>query len=314
MAIVHGYVPNDGDAWHYTLDHLQQYYERVRTRVDRQAPLPDKKSLLDLVNEPAPAIMEDTIGPYLDSARLLGQRTADLHLALGSPNDKPVFAPEPITITYQRSLYHSMRGYAVQVLQLLRQFAGLVPEEARVDAEKVLSSEAQIISTFMNIAARKINAMRIRIHGDYHLGQVLHAGNDFVIIDYEGEPARPLTERRLKRSPLRDVSGMIRTLYYAAYAHLIGGSTSVLRPEDVPVLEPWAQAWYAWVSSVFLKAYLEAMKDSNLLPKNSDQLKTLLNVLLLDKAIYEIGYELNHRPGWIKLPLRGVLQILETSV
>ena len=152
--------------------------------------------------------------------------------------------------------------------------------------------------------------MRIRCHGDYHLGQVLYTGNDFVIIDFEGEPARHLGERRIKRSPLRDVASMIRSFHYAAYVALHGQASTLLRAEDLPVLEEWARAWYLWVSASFLKSYLELMANTPILPPSREGMQVLLDAYLLDKSIYEVNYELNNRPDWVILPLRGILQIM----
>jgi len=141
---------------------------------------------------------------------------------------------------------------------------------------------------------------------------VLYTGRDFVIIDFEGEPARPLSERRIKVSPLRDVAGMLRSFHYASYAALFGQVPGV-RPEDFPALEPWACFWYTWVSVAFLKAYLAAAKDEPFLPKDPTELQVLLDAYLLAKAVYELGYELNNRPDWLKVPLRGLIQLLVTS-
>jgi maltose alpha-D-glucosyltransferase / alpha-amylase len=150
------------------------------------------------------------------------------------------------------------------------------------------------------------------VHGDYHLGQVLYTGRDFVIIDFEGEPARPLSERRIKRSPLRDVAGMLRSYHYVSYAALFGQIPSI-RPEDFPALEPWAKFWYTWVSVAFLKAYLTTAKEDPILPKDPTELQVLLEVYLLEKAVYELGYELNNRPEWVKVPVQGLLQLLTVS-
>jgi maltose alpha-D-glucosyltransferase/alpha-amylase len=160
---------------------------------------------------------------------------------------------------------------------------------------------------------RKISAARIRCHGDYHLGQVLYTGKDFVIIDFEGEPARPLSERRIKRSPLRDVAGMIRSFHYAAHSALLHQSSLALKPENLLALERWAQFWYVWVSSSFLRCYLKGVEQTELIPDDPEQLKILLDVYLLEKAIYEIGYELNNRPHWLKVTLQGILQLLKAK-
>jgi len=310
LGVLHGYIRNEGDAWRYTLDSLGRFFEQVLAQPGRQAPLPFGDSPLEISEENIPPLVEETIGTYLESARLLGQRTAELHLALASAMDDPNLNPEPYSVIYQRSLYHSLRGFAIRVLQLLRHNQKLLPKEVRGEAQKVLALEDSIISHYNKITGQKISAMRIRCHGDYHLGQVLYTGNDFVIIDFEGEPGRPLGERRIKRSPLRDVAGMIRSFHYASHVALRGQTSTVLREEDQPVLEEWAQAWYLWVSAAFLKSYLELMADVPVLPKNRDELKITLDAFLIDKALYEVNYELNNRPDWVGVPLKGILQVL----
>jgi maltose alpha-D-glucosyltransferase/alpha-amylase len=182
-------------------------------------------------------------------------------------------------------------------------------------AEHLLELEPEVDQRFRALFGRTLAAMRIRCHGDYHLGQVLYTGKDFVIIDFEGEPARSLTDRRLKRSPLRDVAGMLRSFHYATYNALffdksIGGG---LRPEEQQTLEPWARFWYLCVAAVFLKAYLQAAGGASFLPQARDELRVLLDIYLLEKALYELKYELNNRPEWVRIPLRGILELLETA-
>jgi trehalose synthase-fused probable maltokinase len=151
--------------------------------------------------------------------------------------------------------------------------------------------------------------MRIRCHGDYHLGQILFTGKDFVIIDFEGEPGRPLTARRIKASPLKDVAGMIRSFHYAAHAGRFREVTGSLSPAQAVELEQWAQAWYQWTASTFLRAYLAEIAPTELLPAHSDHLRVLLNAYILEKMVYEMTYELNNRPDWVILPLQGILEI-----
>jgi maltose alpha-D-glucosyltransferase/alpha-amylase len=182
------------------------------------------------------------------------------------------------------------------------------------DAETLLSLENQLLKKFRSILDRKTGGRRIRIHGDFHLGQVLFTGRDFVIIDFEGEPARPLGERRIKRSPLRDVAGMLRSFDYAAYATLPGyGVSSVVRSEDLPVLEPWVRFWSTWSSSVFLVSYLEKIKGAKLLPSSAVGRELLLKFLILEKLVYELGYELNNRPHWLRIPAQAIIQELEDN-
>ncbi len=313
LGILQGFVPNEGDAWQYTLDSLTGYFEQALARPANEAPQERGHChILDRVNQETPALAYELMGTYLQSAELLGQRTAELHLALASASDNSRFSPEPFTTLYQQSLYQAMRNHTAQTLQLLRDRSRSWPEALREEASQILDREGEIFGRIRALTARKISALRIRCHGDYHLGQVLYTGNDFVIIDFEGEPARPLSERRIKRSPLRDVAGMLRSFHYATHAALSDQVPHAdVRPTDLPSLEPWADFWYTWTSAAFLKSYLQTATTSNFLPQTREELETLLDAFLIEKAIYEVGYELNNRPDWIGIPVQGILHLLE---
>jgi maltose alpha-D-glucosyltransferase/alpha-amylase len=172
-----------------------------------------------------------------------------------------------------------------------------------------VKAEEEILSVFMRLLRQKITTTKIRFHGDFHLGQVLHTGKDFVIIDFEGEPARPLSERRLKRSPLRDVAGMIRSFHYAVSTALLQEAS--VRPADIAGLEPWASAWFHAVSGIYLNSYMAAVVDAPFIPEQKKERDLLLKCFLLEKAVYEVGYELNNRPDRVIVPLRGIEHILE---
>ncbi|MDP8961621.1 MAG: maltose alpha-D-glucosyltransferase [Actinomycetota bacterium] len=315
VAILQGFVPNEGDAWSYTLDGLGRYYERAMSEraahVEERLRIP-ARSLVDLARLDVPVEAEDFIGPYLSSAELLGRRTAEMHLALASNREDPAFTPEPFTTLYQRSLYQSMRTLARRSFQLMRRRLRVLGEGERSDAERLLKREDFVVERFQELVTAKIFSSRIRIHGDYHLGQVLNTGRDFVVIDFEGEPARSLGERRLKRSVLRDVAGMLRSFDYAAYAGLFEQIERglVSAGEHAAELERWTRYWGTWVSATFLRAYLDALGPVSLVPRDPEVLRLLLDVYLLEKAIYELGYELNNRPTWVRIPLQGVLQLI----
>jgi maltose alpha-D-glucosyltransferase/alpha-amylase len=180
-------------------------------------------------------------------------------------------------------------------------------------AQEVLNRQEQIMGRFQLLLNQKITAMRTRTHGDYHLGQVLYTGKDFIIIDFEGEPARSLGERRMKRSALRDVAGMLQSFNYAAKMALRNEIESGMsRAENLPVMEQWAQFWYSWVSAAFLNTYLEVASKGSFLPQTTSELQVLLDAYVLEKVIYELGYELNNRPDWVEIPLRRILQLQES--
>jgi maltose alpha-D-glucosyltransferase/alpha-amylase len=314
LGVLQEFVQNECDAWTYTLDCLDRYFERVFTEESSVAleeiPVPSTPLLL-LAEEPVPALANDVVGPYLQSAELLGRRTAELHAALSSPPGDNGFSPEAFTPLYQRSIYQSMRGVVAGVFPLLRGALPRLPESTLGDAREVLELEGRALERLQSVLQREISGMRIRCHGDYHLGQLLYTGKDFVIIDFEGEPGRPLGQRRLKRSPLRDVAGILRSFHYAVYTALFDQSArGLLQPERFPIAEAWAQLWYRYVGASFLRSYLRVMREYRVLPRNADETQILLDVFVLEKAIYELGYELNNRPDWVQVPLRGLLQEL----
>jgi maltose alpha-D-glucosyltransferase/alpha-amylase len=310
VGILQAWVPNEGDAWRWSLDRLKGYYQEALTR--DEAPAVDA-GLYELVEgPPPPPLVLETLGGFLESVRLLGRRTAEMHLALASDVEDPAFAPERYTTLYQRSLYQSLRNLAARVLETLREVRPSLAGETAVLADRLLERQDQLGAGLRSIIGERIDAPRIRCHGDYHLGQVLHTGNDFVIIDFEGEPVRSLGERRLKRSPLRDVAGMLRSFDYAARGSLLRFTAEgVVRPEDAPRLAPWSRAWRLWTSSAFLRSYLHGVEGAELVPRSRPQLETLLDVLLLEKAVYELGYELGSRPDWAIIPLHSILELIE---
>jgi maltose alpha-D-glucosyltransferase/alpha-amylase len=312
LGILQSYVPNQGDAWQYTLKALTAYYEQNQSATSL-AKLPGT-TILALAEQEIPRDTRQRIGSYLESARLLGARTAQLHLALSTSRDQPAFAPEPFTRANQRELVKSALDLLDWTFQSLRRQSERLTLNVREEADKVLHLEARLRQRIHLLEGFKISAMRTRIHGDYHLGQVLFTGGDFVIIDFEGEPARPLSERRSKSSPLQDVAGMLRSFHYAAYAPLLAKiSGQEVTEERLTVLNSWAQYWQVWVSAAFLREYLKTSGAASFIPKNREELAILLEVYVLTKAVYELGYELNNRPSWVRIPLQSVSTLLDAA-
>jgi len=305
LGILYPYVQSEGNAWDYSQDFLIRYYERVLSKLNQiEKPPALPTSYFEKIEQDIPEIMQELIGaPFMEMTYQLGKRTAGLHKALASPTTDNNFKPESFSVLYQRALFQSIQSLVKRVFLYLKKNCNKCPEGIQKDLQKILSLESKIISYYREILAKKIKAKKIRIHGDYHLGQVLYTGNDFYIIDFEGEPARPLGERRLKRSPLKDVAGMLRSFHYAAFSPLIQQKIT----GEYEDLEHWAKLWTYYVSKIFINAYLEYMGDSSLIPEEKTEISKLLNLYLLEKSVYEIGYEINNRPDWLAIPIKGIL-------
>jgi maltose alpha-D-glucosyltransferase/alpha-amylase len=307
LGVLQGYVPNEGDAWQLTLDNLRSYLDAtdLLRREIEEPPVPVHAGPLDLAASEPPELARELFGGYLESARLLGARTAELHLALSMDTESPAFVPEPFTPHYQRAAFQASRTLAGRVFAQAKERRVQIPQLVQI-----IDLEDEVVARLARLAETRIDAMRTRIHGDYHLGQVLHTGRDFVIIDFEGEPARPLGERRIKRTPLVDVVGMLRSFHYAAYRTLFGEGREPAT-ENPSMIEPWVLFWYAWVSGTFLRSYLETIGPATVLPTDDRQLAVLLDAVLIEKSLSEIRYELDNRPEWALLAIQGLLHALE---
>ncbi|NTW68672.1 MAG: maltose alpha-D-glucosyltransferase [Chlorobiaceae bacterium] len=310
LGILQCFVKNEGDAWQLSLGHLNRYYDDVLAKRSTGVALPE---LPALSGEPVkiPALMHELIGEaYLGMIEKLAERTAEMHLSLASLESDPAFAPEFFTTLYQRSIYQAMCEQVKRSMILIREIMHRLPHGQQELAALLVQKQDEIIRQFDPVRLEKIDTLKIRIHGDYHLGQVLFTGKDFVIIDFEGEPARPLSERKIKRSVFRDISGMLRSFDYAA-CNVLMESHSVIRPEDRQALEPWAELWSFYVGQHFIDTYFEKTRGSEIVPQDPKQREHLMRAYLMNKAVYELNYELNNRPEWATIPLRGILRLLE---
>jgi maltose alpha-D-glucosyltransferase/alpha-amylase len=305
QAVIQGLPPAEGAA-------AQREEAPTESSIGASTDIVISGSLVDLAKQESPPLAQETIGAYLHTAHLLGERTADLHVALAAIPDSSAFAREPFTRLYQRSLYQSMRSQARGTMELLRAQRRKLEGSVAELADQVLEQESAVLSRFSRLLQLRIEAQRIRCHGDYHLGQTLFTGKDWVIIDFEGEPERPVSERRIKASPLRDVAGMIRSLHYVANAAILGQTPSILLGHSAKhTAEQWAMFWYTWTAAAFLRAYGDRAAPAGFLPPDDLQLRTLLEAYLMEKSLYELRYELNNRPDWVRIPLEGILQLLE---
>jgi maltose alpha-D-glucosyltransferase/alpha-amylase len=317
LAILHRYVPNEGTAWQYTLDELSRFFERVLAlpAEQRQPPAPSL-SLAGFALGEIPPLVHELVGRYLDSAKLLGQRTAELHQALGAETYDPAFSPEAVTPLYQRSLYQSMRNVLQRTMHDLSRLKLQLPPESQTDADTVLAHQGRLLQRFRGLVSRRLGGRKIRCHGNLGLGELLFTGKDFVIIDFEGAPERSLGDRRVKRLPLVDVATMMRSFHHAALGALVTGGNhrgrapGIIRAEDLPVLQPWADAWFFWISALFVRAYEEHAAGTSFLPTSREDFEALLADFLLERALSDLAIELDHGSPWAAISLRGICQLL----
>ena len=300
LAIAEAAVPNQGSAWEFTIDELGRFYERSAARGGGvPLPRPDDR-------EPPPffAALEQW---YLTSAATLGRRTAELHAQLAAGTGVS-FSPEPLAGAALSALVADMRQRAEDAMRQLEARASSLPEAARPAAAHVLNGRAGLFERIERAGSLRSAGQQIRVHGDCHLGHVLRVDEDFVIIDFEGEPARPRAARRAKTSPLKDVASMTRSFGYAAQAALL--AFTVHAPEREAASLTWAATWEHWVTRAFLGGYKEALGSSPLLPDRGD-FAALLAAFVVDKAISELSYELGTRPDWVRIPLAGLASVLQ---
>ena len=292
LAVMQKKINASSGAWEWILENVKSHLEHT----------------LIISRKEEMFVAAPVSGLFLEMVALLGKRTAQMHLALAGETQDPDFVPESFSMLYQRSVYQSMSSQVRYVFSALKSAQKRLSGQLAKEVNDVVGFEKYIMQCFARMNRTKLSAKKIRIHGDYHLGQVLFTGKDFTIIDFEGEPARPLSERRLKRSALRDVAGMIRSFHYAAYAAVFLNQNP--GEGDVLFLEEAADRWYEEIVGVFIDSYFGTLGKVSFLPRTRKELTMLLNIYLLDKAVYEVGYELNNRPDWLIVPLRGIKNII----
>ena len=304
-------VENQGDAWGYMNDAIDRYYERVELgQEDHAVPTLKGTFVKPVEYDRTPELIQSLIGGApAERASLLGLRTAEMHIALAAHPETKDFGTEAFSLHYQRSLYSSLQTLVRTTYQTLDRSMKNLPEPFQDTAKEVQGLKKDVLQRFKRIYAHKIDALKIRTHGDYHLGQVLFTGRDFVILDFEGEPARSYSERRLKRSPLRDVAGMLRSFHYAAYNSLFNKEEYLQGNADY--LDQWAEQWNHYMSGFYLKSYLEKASEHSFIPSDQEDFNILIQTFLLEKAIYELNYELNNRPTWSIIPMKGILYVMQ---
>ena len=313
VGLLTSYVRNSTDGWMFTLDHLGLFFERALaiSREDPRFRALGPSEPFSLAGEPLPPIMGELLGNYTERARQVGEHLGNLHIALCSHPELPDFAPEPFTEFYRHSLYHGMLARFNRTLDNLRSNLMRLPDAARADSRLLLEREEDLRASLVPLRDTKIGGARIRHHGNFHLGQLLFTGTDVMITNFEGDISRPMSERRLKRTGIRDVAAMVRSFHYASHAVLYGHVPGIIAGrQSSPGLETWAQQWYQWVSAVFLEGYFSATRGASFLPAEAKEREIIFQAYLLEKALLEMDFELANRNDWIRIPVRGVLEQL----
>ncbi|MET0385206.1 MAG: maltose alpha-D-glucosyltransferase [Polyangiales bacterium] len=311
LAVLQQFVPNEGTAWSLTRRELGRYYERVLSQAQSALPpsVPTSRVVM-LAFEQVPPEVGELLGAYQEQAILLGTRTAQMHTALASVSNDPAFAPEPFSALDRRSLYQSFRNQVGRVTRTLRTQITKLPPDSQELARQVLSQERATLDRFEPLLHQTSDGLRIRCHGDYNLRQALWTGKDFVIVDFDGGSDKALSERRRKRSALRDVASMILSFHYAAETALLEG---VVRESDIPVAEPWATVWHNWVSAIFLRAYLQNTEGASFLPNNTESLSMLVERFVLARAFGHLGWELANPSDRVTIPLQVIARIMNNG-
>jgi maltose alpha-D-glucosyltransferase/alpha-amylase len=306
LGMMQQLVGSQGDGWKHATEQVQRFYDDVEGS-SLQPPKPGFDT--DLIPEVPPEGVGALMGPSLAAAETLGRRTAEMHLALASDSADVAFAPEPFTKEDLDAICRDAGAEAQKALQSLESPSAPLPDDVAAAAQRLLQSRDTLLERIRSAPALEFSASKIRVHGDYHLGQVLRAEDDYYLLDFEGEPARSIEQRRRKQSPLKDVAGMMRSFSYAAYAGLFNHIRS--RPADFERLEPWARIWQGWSTAAFLRGYFGTADGALFIPAAISQRDALLELFVLDKALYELNYELNNRPDWVRIPLHGIFELLE---
>jgi maltose alpha-D-glucosyltransferase / alpha-amylase len=318
LAVLHGFVPNEGDGWRHTRNHLTDFFERVpktrHSRVEVESSAPTNFYALSFVLADPPQLAKEHIGPYLSFAEIMGKRAAELHLILAQDNPDPAFTPEPFNDFYRQSLYHSYVGLTSRRFEFLRQRYSEMAEELRVLAARVLEQEDAIVSKFRAIFDQRVKSMRTRYHGRLHLGHLLVRNDDVIMFDFEGDPDLHLSERRIKRCPLRDVASMLHSFGYAAQSsvrQLISAERNELTA--LQRLRVWARFWYSHVSAAFLRGYWRTAKNAPYLPDSAAHQELLLSTHLLERALLDIRAEISEKRELAGMPLRVILHLLDAE-
>jgi maltose alpha-D-glucosyltransferase/alpha-amylase len=311
IGIMQEKIPNKGEAWNHTLDMIKGYFERIEATGAKSKDIQSVQAMdwippSNLHSDFRLLIGDDTI----KKVEQMALRIAEMHIALFNNKIDLKFTPIAFngdyTVWLKNRIIYQVNARFILVEENFKKLKGL----ARDYAEDFLDHREEITTRFLAFNEINLNSSRIRIHGDLHLGQILMTeDNDFYIIDYEGEPESTIRDRKVKQTPLKDVAGMLRSFHYAVYATIFSEKNNFKLSKEE--LFEAGEKYYKAISAVFLNRYVNTAMDNQLDIGYKAEIKYLLEYHLLEKAVYEIGYELKARPDWVIIPLTGIKQILE---
>ena len=309
LGLMQELVPNQGDAWQFMLDAINGVFENLARKNIKIDKLPDIRLFKRLKISEIPPEIIDWVGLSLfQRIQTLAQRTAEMHIALGSDIHDTAFTPTTYngdyTVWLKNRLLYQFQNRLNIIENSLHKLDGMALELAH----QFLENKKLIRKHFVEFDWTKMKSERIRIHGDYHLGQVLVNGDDFYLLDFEGEPESTIRDRKVKQPPLKDVAGMFRSFHYAIYATIFNNKEKY--PYEQEELFKAGEILFKYFVGTFLETYIEKAQNENLNIGYSHEIEFLLKYCILEKAVYELGYELNSRPRWAVIPLRGIQAIL----
>ncbi|HEX8461894.1 MAG TPA: alpha-amylase, partial [Segetibacter sp.] len=305
-------VENHGDGYSFMLTRINNFIERILAG-NKEELL--KTPLLGSLTEPLgfeelSVELQEFLGTTAsEQIRMIGVRTGEMHLALASGTNLKDFAPEDFSLHYQRSLFSSMQTTVRETFQFSHSVLSELPDNIKSELEEILSRKEEILILLKRIYAKKLDVLKIRIHGNFHLGQVLLTGKDITITDFGGDPIRSFSDRRLKRSPLRDVAAMIRSIRYVAYDGFL--ETSHVQKEEIKSILPFARIWAHYISGFFMRAYIDTVKNNQFIPTNKEDLQMMLDTYMLEKSMHDLNAELKNKGDSVIIPLRSIKAILD---
>jgi maltose alpha-D-glucosyltransferase/alpha-amylase len=317
IGALSSYVHSGTSGWTYTLDTLGMFFEHALAIPPEDPRIRDLDTTDPLanLNTPVLPVIASLLDNYVDSIRLLARRSAELHIALASRPDIPDFAPEPFTEFYRHGVYHGMLGQLNRSFDALRTRVRRLPDAAQDEVVQLLSYEGDLRNQLLQLRDTRISGLRTRHHGDFQLSNTLYSGSDWMVTNFEGDAYRSLSERRIKRSALRDVATMMRSFHYVSHAALFGDVPGIVASKEThPQLKRWAEAWNRWVAAIFLKEYMQAAGSQPFLPQRDEEFRILLRAYMLERSLIEVEYELEHRPDWIRIPVNGILDQLKPAL